>query len=212
MHRPLLADASAAPLNEETQQAQGNEPFDEFIYKLFAAESYYTLLFDNEEEMDMASDSVGDTMQVEWFYLKPRTVEVNDYRHLHGAWTLQNTHTRQMKLNDDDEDFVSFYSRFATDTTYQRRHILDPLTFITIDPDDEFSILETTLDIDQWYAFSPVLPTEKLSNINYGQQNEDHSPTKILKVNGVGNGYSNIFYFRKQQGEWELYKYEDTSV
>ena len=42
------------------------------------------------------------------------------------------------------------------------------------------------------------MPTDRLSNINYGQKNEDLSDTKILKVNGIGNGYSNIFYFRKR--------------
>ena len=102
--------------------------------------------------------------------------------------------------------------RFVTDSVYQSRHIREPLEYITIDPDDEFSILETTLDLNQWYAFRPVLPVDKLSNINYGQKNSDYSNTKILKVNGIGNGYTNIFYFRRHRGEWELYKYEDTSI
>ena len=46
----------------------------------------------------------------------------------------------------------------------------------------------------------------------YGQKNEDNSNTKILKVNGIGNGYSNVFYFRRRGGEWKMYKYEDTSI
>ena len=72
--------------------------------------------------------------------------------------------------------------------------------------------VETTLDVNQWYAFRPSLPADKLSNINYGQKNEDNSNTKILKVNGIGNGYSNVFYFRRRGGEWKMYKYEDTSI
>ena len=100
----------------------------------------------------------------------------------------------------------------ATDSVYEGEHIHEPLQFITIDPDDEFSILETTLDRVRWFAFRPALPADKLSNINYGQRNEDLSTTKILKVNGVSNGYSNIFYFRKRKGEWELYRYEDSSM
>ena len=112
----------------------------------------------------------------------------------------------------EGENFVDFYTRFVTDSLYQSRHIADPLQFVTIDPDDEFAILETTLDVNQWYAFRPPLPADRLSNINYGQRNEDNSNTKILKVNGIGNGYSNVFYFRRRGGEWELYKYEDTSI
>ena len=108
--------------------------------------------------------------------------------------------------------FVDFYTRFVTDSLYQSEHIANPLQFVTIDPDDEFAILETTLDVNQWYAFRPSLPADKLSNINYGQKNEDNSNTKILKVNGIGNGYSNVFYFRRRGGEWKMYKYEDTSI
>ena len=124
---------------------------------------------------------------------------------------LEAINLRRME-KDDDEDFVSFYARFVTDSLYQSHHITEPLQFVTIDPDDEFSILETTLDLNQWYAFCPMMPTDKLSNINYGQRNDDHSRTKILKVNGIGNGYSNVFYFRRRAGEWRLYKYEDTSI
>ena len=122
------------------------------------------------------------------------------------------SHQPEKNRKGENEDFVDFYARFVTDSVYQSKHIHTPLKFITIDPDDEFSILETTLDLNQWYAFRPVLPTDRLSNINYGQKNEDQSTTKILKVNGIGNGYSTVFYFRKKRGEWELYKYEDTSM
>ena len=57
-----------------------------------------------------------------------------------------------------------------------------------------------------------VLPVDRLSNINYGQRNGDDSPTKILALKGIGNGFSNILYFRRKAGEWELYKFEDTSI
>ena len=133
------------------------------------------------------------------------------FQRIKGMWMLEAINLRRIEKGEN-EDFVDFYTRFATDSLYQSRHISDPLQFITIDPDDEFAILETTLDVNQWYAFRPLMPVDRLSNINYGQKNEDRSTSKILKVNGIGNGYSNIFYFRKRGGEWEMYKYEDTSI
>lgn len=178
---------------------------------LFTKQSYYTLLFDKEEDMDMVGDTALKSVQVEWIYLKTRMVKKYYFERKKGMWMLEAINLRHIE-EGENEDFVGFYTRFATDSLYQNRHISDPLQFITIDPDDEFSILETTLDVNQWYAFRPVMPADKLSNINYGQQNEDKSNTKILKVNGIGNGYSNIFYFRKRGGEWELYKFEDTSI
>lgn len=178
---------------------------------LFARQQCYTLLFDNEEEMDMEGDTTLASVQVEWIYLEPRKVKKYYFQRIHGLWMLEAINLRKLEQGDD-EAFADFYLRFATDSVYQRQHISTPLSFVTIDPDDEFSILETTLDLDQWYAFRPSLPEERLSNINYGQQNQDLSSTKILKISGIGNGYSNILYFRKRRGEWELYKFEDTSI
>lgn len=71
---------------------------------------------------------------------------------------------------NENEDFVEFFGHFATDSIFQSRRIRQPLVFVTTDPDDDFSILETTLDLNQWFAFKPALPADKLSNINYGQQ------------------------------------------
>lgn len=178
---------------------------------LFTKDSYYTLLFDREEDMDMVGDTTLNSVQVEWLFLKRRMMKKYYFERKKGMWMLEAINLRQIR-SGENEDFVSFYARFATDSLYQSRHVSDPLQFVTIDPDDEFSILETTLSKNQWYAFGPMLPANKLSNINYGQRNEDDSNSKILKVNGIGNGFSNIFYFRKRGGQWELYKYEDTSI
>lgn len=104
------------------------------------------------------------------------------------------------------------FSDILQDSLFQSQRVREPLAFVTSDPDDDFSILETTLDLNQWFAFKPVLPVDRLSNINYGQRNDDDSPTKILALKGIGNGFSNILYFRRKAGEWELYKFEDTSI
>lgn len=194
----------------------GNTPskIEEKFWKhdyLFTKQSYYTLLFDKEDDMDMVGDTTLKSVFVEWIYLNTRMVKKYYFHRIKGMWRLESINLRHIK-EGENQDFISFYTNFATDSLYQSRHICEPLQFVTIDPDDEFSILETTLDLNQWYAFRPVLPVDKLSNINYGQRNEDGSNTKILKVNGIGNGYSNIFYFRRRGGEWELYKYEDTSI
>ena len=178
---------------------------------LFTKQNYYTLLFDKEEDMDMVGDTTLTSVQVEWIFLKTRMVKRYYFERKRGMWMLEAINLREMEKGEN-EDFVEFYTRFVTDSVYQSKHIRHPLQFITIDPDDEFSILETTLDVDQWYAFRPVLPTDRLSNINYGQKNEDLSDTKILKVNGIGNGYSNIFYFRKRSKGWGLEKDEDRSI
>ena len=180
--------------------------------KLFLGEDCYTLLFDDENDMGMVEGKTLSEVKVDFYGLASRHLKQYWFKRLDGRWKLEKISTDTIVIDNPDEDFVMFYSRFATDSVFQLQHIATPLQFVTTDPDDEFSILETTLDVNQWYAFCPPLPRLWLSNIDYGQSNKKHSRTKILKLSGMGNGYSNILYFRKQGREWMLYKYEDTSV
>lgn len=179
--------------------------------ELFLSEDYYTLLFDKEDDMDLIADTAVHSVQFEWIYLKDMVMKKYYFERVEGMWVLEAVNQRQID-NEKNDDFIHFYEKFANDNIFQEQHIKNPLTFITLDPDDEFSILETFIDAKQWLAFCPVLPVEKLTNINYGQEGNDHSVEKILKISGVGSGYSNLLYFRKVRNKWELYRFEDTSV
>lgn len=178
---------------------------------LFAKQQYYTLLFDREEDMDLVGNTSLTSVQVEWIFIKTRMMKRYYFERIKGAWILEAINERPIE-RDDNENFVEFFERFAVDSLFQSQRVANPLAFITSDPDDDFSILETSLDINQWFAFKPELPSERLSNINYGQRNDDDSTTKILALKGIGNGFSNILYFRRKAGEWKLYKFEDTSI
>lgn len=178
---------------------------------LFTKQNYYTLLFDKETDMDLVGNTNLTSVQMEWIFVKTRMVKKYYFERVKGAWMLEGINLHPIE-RDENEDFIEFFARFATDSLFQSRRVHDPLAFVTTDPDDDFSILETTLDLNQWFAFKPTLPTDRLSNINYGQRNNENSPTKILALKGVGNGFSNILYFHRKDGEWELYKFEDTSI
>ena len=178
---------------------------------LFSKQHYYTLLFDKEEDMDLVGDTSLTSVQVEWIFVKTRMMKKYYFERIKGAWILEAINLRPIE-RDENEDFVEFFGHFATDSLFQSQRVCEPLAFVTTDPDDDFSVLETTLDLNQWFAFKPALPAERLSNINYGQRNDDGSPTKILALKGIGNGFSNILYFRRKAGEWELYKFEDVSI
>ncbi len=178
---------------------------------LFTKQGYYTLLFDNEEDMDKVGDTNLTSMQVEWIFIRAKNIKRYYFERIKGAWMLEAINLRPFEKNDG-ESFLDFYSRFAADSLFHNQRVRQPLEFITMDPDDDFAVLETTLDLNQWLAFKPELPADKLSNIDYGQKNEDRSATKILALKGIGNGFSNILYFQRKGGEWELYRFEDTSM
>ncbi len=145
---------------------------------LFTKQHYYTLLFDKEEDMDLVGDTSLTSVQVEWIFVKTRMMKRYYFERIKGAWILEAINQRPIEPNDN-ENFVEFFGRFATDSLFQSQRVNDPLAFVTSDPDDDFSILETSLDLNQWFAFKPELPSERLSNINYGQRNDDNSTMKI---------------------------------
>ena len=209
---------------EDPQPIQADESFDDFIYNfasddvlqrqrvkfplpyyngdkksnieernwkhddLFTKQHYYTLLFDREEDMDLVGDTSLTSVQVEWMFVKTRMVKRYYFERIKGAWILEAINLRPIEQSDN-ENFVEFFGHFATDSLFQSQRVREPLAFVTSDPD-----------------------VDRLSNINYGQRNDDDSPTKILALKGIGNGFSNILYFRRKAGEWELYKFEDTSI
>ena len=179
---------------------------------LFSEQSTYTLMFDKESDFDFEGDTSLDSAEVEWIYLDSRMRQCYYFERDKGVWMLDSISLMPLSSIDDASGFLSFYSRFANDSIYQLDHLSNPIEFVTLDPDDEFSILETTLGITQWFAFKPELPVDRLTNINYGQANDGRSRRKILKVNGFQDGTSIILYFRKRGGEWEMYKFEDTSI
>ena len=179
---------------------------------LFSKDSFYTLIFDKDEDMDLTADLAVDTAGIEWINIVDKEIKRYSFKRERGAWYLISIVQRPLE-SFDNANFFSFFHHFSTDDEYQSRMIRKPLKFVTTDPDDDFSVLETTLDIDQWMAFKPEFPTAVITNIDYGQRNKTGSATKVLALKGVDNGFSNLFYFRRKSGEdWVLYKFEDTSM
>lgn len=179
---------------------------------LFIDRYFYTLLFDEEEDMELISDPELLEARVEWIYLDNNNTKSYNFKRENDIWML-NSISRGHLEEYDNEEFIRFYSKFATDTIFQVSRLVMPLEYATVDPEDDFEILETVIDANSWTSLKPVLPTSKLVNINYGQRNDAKSKTKILAVKGISNGFSNVFFFRlNAKGKWELYKFEDIGV
>ncbi len=175
----------------------------------FNRSNAYYILFDNESDLDLEGDTSLNAVRVEWIYLNTMMQKTYLFERMRGAWMLSRIDL--LPVTTAEEGFTDFYRSFVTDSLFQSRHVSNPLEFVTVDPDDEFSILHTTLGVSEWFAFRPELPVDVLPNIDYGQQNSETSTTKVIKLNG-SDGYSAILYFHKRRGEWMLYKFEDTSI
>ena len=179
---------------------------------LFSQQDAYTVLFDTADDMELEKDTTMTSVKVEWIYLKTGKVKRYYFERLKGLWKLEAIDFADMpKEEDGKEDFFDFYERFANDSIFQSSRLHDPLKFVTADPEDEFQILETTLEVGQWFAFQPILPREKLTNVNYGQNESKVSDTKVIEMKGFGNGFNNTLYFERRHGQWKLMQFEDLS-
>lgn len=177
---------------------------------LFVDDGYYTIMLDKEEDFELPGDTTLSTVQVEWIYPKEKEVKKYRFEKTAGKWMLTGIELNPFgEINSNS--FLLFFQRFASDSIFQLAHIDKPLIFVTTDPDDDFSEIETTIDDKQWKAFRPELFQDRFTNLIYGQPSDKESYTKIVQVKGIGNGFVNNLFFRCKNNKWRLYKYEDTS-
>lgn len=168
------------------------------------------MLYDELEDAELEKDTASTSVRIEWIDLKERRLKRYYFERLYGWWKLEAIDDATISKDESgQEDFYEFYERFANDSLFQAERVSDPLPFVAPDPDDDFQILETTIQKAQWFTFQPKLPTEHLTNINYGQRLDRKSRTRIIELRGFGNGFCNTLYFRCRNGEWKLTRFED---
>lgn len=180
---------------------------------LFSKEGIYTVLFDKEEDMELEKDTSLHSVRVEWLYLKEKKMKRYYFERKQDAWFLEAMNLSVLPTSEDkdEEDFFDFFYRFVNDSTFQKERLARPLYFVTADPEDEFQILETVLEEGQWFAFQPPMPKVRIANVNYGQNENLDSSTKVMEFKGFGNGFSNTLYFERRKGIWKLVRFEDLS-
>jgi hypothetical protein len=179
---------------------------------LFSQQEFYTMLYDDLDDAELEKDTSLVSVRIEWIDLKANKMKRYYFERLYGWWKLEAIDDATMsKEEGGQEDFYEFYERFANDSLFQAQRVADPLHFVVPDPEDEFQILETTIQKSQWFTLQPNLPTEHLTNINYGQRLDRNSHTRVIEMRGFGNGFSNTLYFRCRNGKWKLTRFEDLS-
>ncbi|WP_303916823.1 DUF4348 domain-containing protein, partial [Bacteroides mediterraneensis] len=179
---------------------------------LFSREPAYTVLFDKEEDMEIEKDTSLHSVQVDWIFLTDRRVKRYYFQRKKDSWFLEAINVEKLPDEEDGkEDFYTFYERFSRDSVFQQERLRDPLKFVTADPEDEFQILETTLEQGQWFAFRPPMMKGRMTNVHYGQPENIRSDYKVVEFKGFGNGFSNTLYFERYGGVWKLMRFEDLS-
>ena len=199
------------PLPYYTDDGKDSITQDEWKYDpLFSEMDSYAVLFDRLADMEIEKDTALNSAKIDWMDMKAQKLKRYYFERMKGEWVLEAIDDAVMvKEKTSAEDFFDFYEHFVNDSLFQSERVIDPLPFVTIDPDDEFHVLETTLEKGQWFAFQPTLSKDVLAHVQYGQRLSGKSSARIVELKGMSNGFYNVLYFHRHNGLWYLVKFED---
>ena len=171
---------------------------------LFMRQGYYTLLFNDEQQMALMKDTAVSEAIEEKILLKKNQVKDYMFRRIRGAWMLC-----EVRVNPVDQNinasFLKFYQRFASDSAFQVKSLNETVQFVGPDPDDDFNMMEGVITADTWEAFAPKLPAKSIYNVIYGKPQKEGND-KIFLLRGVANGLEVELRFKRAGDKWLLMK------
>ena len=170
----------------------------------FMHQDYYTLIFDNQKQMNLVKDTAIDHVVIEKVFYAKKTVQQFLFNRINGEWMMTSINYKPMYANMN-ASFLKFYGHFATDSAFQAKHLHNPVKFVGPDPDDDFSTMSGDIEPETWPAFAPQLPHGMIYNIIYGQKYAE-SNQKIFVIRGIANGMETILTFKRVHGKWMLTK------
>ena len=170
----------------------------------FMRQDYYTLIFDNQRQMNLVKDTTIDHVVVEKVFFRTKKVQQFLFNRINGQWMMTSINYKPMYANMN-ASFLKFYGSFASDSTFQSQHLHNPVKFVGPDPDDDFSTMTGDIEPETWPAFAPKLPNGMIYNIIYGQKYTESSQ-KIFVIRGIANGMETQLTFRRVKGKWLLMK------
>lgn len=173
---------------------------------MYSRYEIYTLIFADTKGDKAAKDTTLCRVVVEELDLDTQQAKSYGFDRKNGEWMLTSLVNGPME-ESENSDFYNFYHRFATDEDFQQAHITNPLPFSTFD-DDEFKMVETSIDPSEFSECAPELPKSKITNILYGQKFKN-SNLRILSLRAQASGMECQMVFKKSGSEWMLTRLEN---
>lgn len=170
----------------------------------FMRQDYYTLIFDNQKQMNLVKDTTIDHVVIEKVFYAKKLVQQFLFNRINGQWMMTSINYKPMYANNN-ASFLKFYGEFSVDSAFQAQHLHNPIKFVGPDPDDDFSTMTGDIEPETWPAFAPKLPHGMIYNIIYGQKYTE-SNQKIFVIRGIANGLETELTFRRISGKWMLVK------
>lgn len=171
----------------------------------FMKQGYYSLIFDDEKQMEIINDTAVHHVVVEKIFLSKDLVRQYVFDRINGMWMLTGIEETALSQNKN-ASFLSFYQHFATDDNFQKRSLHVPVAIVLPDPNDDFGSMIADLYPEQWVDFKPqILPHDVIYNIIYGQKYKN-AAQKLFVIRGIANGLETKMVFKQIKGKWMLTK------
>ncbi len=170
----------------------------------FMRQDYYTLLFDNERQMETVKSTGIDHAVLEKIFFNDDAIKQYVFQREKGRWYMEKIAWQPLSASHN-ASFLNFYKRFATDADFQAESLNEVVQFVGPDPDDDFNMMEGVITADSWPAFAPQLPSKMIYNIIYGKPQYDQDD-KVFVMRGIANGLEMQLRFHRGKGKWKLNK------
>jgi len=170
----------------------------------FMEQGFYTLLFDNEAQLEQVKDTNISQTVVETFLANDDAVVQHFFKRSNGKWQLFEAR-RQALSENPNASFVHFYRQFVSDSAFQQQSLGNIIEFSSLDPEDDADEMEGFITPDSWEGFAPQFPQLPLFNIVYGRQ-DTSAHQKIFIIRGISNSEELEVTFRREGDDWKLVK------
>ena len=174
---------------------------------LYVKDELFMTLHSSKKTLGLSHDpKVGEVVIQELDIPQQRITSYN-FQRVEGEWRLTSLETGSVDEEAGaDTDFMKFYCRFAASPEFQRAHLAGTIQAKYFD-DDELVQRNGTMSAAEAEEHLPILPTDRIVNVNYGQKN-DAGNTRILSINSSAGDMSTQLTFRKQAKDWMLTAFE----
>lgn len=170
----------------------------------FMLQGYYTLLLDNDSQIESVKNTTINHAIVEKIYFNTKSIKQYVFNRTKGLWMLDRIQYIPIEQSHN-ASFLDFYQKFASDSDFQVRSLNEAVQFVGPDPDDDFNMMEGIVTADTWPAFAPQLPKKIIYNIIYGQPQQEKNE-KVFLLRGIANGLEMQLTFKRKGNKWKLMK------
>jgi hypothetical protein len=126
-------------------------------------------------------------------------------------WFLLKIEIRKDLVDQNKEDFYSFLGKFCKDSVFQKQRIIFPLDMTYLDGD--FNEVKENRIQEKWRYSGFYYNCDSIAILYYDfQRTFKDTDQRILIIQGVENGISSQFTFKRINDKWVMIKYEDYST